>query len=212
MKPGPQGGVAARQGGGFRQGFGHFNEEHLEQEAATSAVQQKQLTQQTTQSSQSTTGGSAQQPGNSHQPPAQQAQPPREVGTMQEELVKRPLQDIAKGLRSLFDLNTLLGIRPGDTPEEQEKKKSLNHRFEQLTEEQQQVAKKRYQEEMQKKKVEEEEKEKKKQQEMQAKSASIAPPSSPKKGPVGPSGSGKQRAQQILERDRQQLSRPQTAG
>lgn len=131
---------------------------------------------------------------------------------MQEELVKRPFQDILKGLASFFDLHALLNIHPEDTPEEEERKKALNHRFEQLTEEQQQVAKKRYQEEMQKKKTEEEEKEKKKQLKLQAKHDSIAPPSSPRKGPIGPSGSKKQQAKQLIDRDRQQMGRLQAAG
>lgn len=211
MKAGPSG-VAARQGGGFRQGFGHFDEEHLERQAGASAVQQKQLTQQTTQSAQHTAGGSAQQPGTSRQTPAAHTEPPREIGTFKDELVKRPFQDIVKGIKAFFDLNALLGIHPEDTPEEQERKKTLNHRFEKLTEEQQEVAKKRYQQEMQQKKAEEDEKEKKKQEALKAKQDTIAPPSTPHKGPVGPAGSGKQRAAQLIERDRQSMGRLQTAG
>lgn len=211
MKAGSSG-VAARQGGGFRQGFGHFNEEHMEQQAGASAVQQKQLTQQTTQSAQHTAGGSAQQVGDSKQTPAAHTEQPREVSTIADELVKRPFQDIFKGLKALFDLNALLGIHPEDTPEELARKKTINHKFEELTAEQQEVAKKRYQQEMQKKKMEEDEKEKKKQMELQKKRDTIAPPSSPKKGPVGPSGSGKQQAKDLIERDRQSMGRLQTAG
>lgn len=212
MKTGSSG-VAARQGGGFRQGFGHFDEEHLEQQASASAVQQKQLTQQTTQSAQPTAGGSVQQPGTSQQTPTAPTAPPREVSTFKDELVKRPFQDVIKGIKAIFDINALLGIHPEDTPEEQERKKSINHRFEQLTEEQQEVAKKRYQQEMQQKKTEEEEKEKQKQLELQKKQDNvIAPPSTPAKGPIGPAGSGKQRAAQQLERDRQSIGRLQTAG
>ena len=109
-------GVAARQGGGFRQGFGHFDEEHLEQQASASAVQQKQLTQQTTQSAQPTTGGSATQAGDSQQSPARQAPPPREVSTFRDELVKGPVQDVLQGVKGIFDLHALLDIHPEDTP------------------------------------------------------------------------------------------------
>jgi hypothetical protein len=205
-------GVAARQGGGFRQGFGHFDEEHLEQSASTSAVQQKQLTQQNTQSSQHPAPAA-----NPQSAPAQQAPPPREVSSFKDELLERPVKDVKQGLQSIFDLNSLLGINTADKPEEQERKKALNERFGQLTEEQQQVAKKLFQEKMQKDKLAEEEKAKQKQLAEAKKQEDIAPPSSPRKGPIGPGGpgaklSGKKMAQELVERDRQQMSRLQTAG
>jgi hypothetical protein len=201
---------AARPGGGFRQGFGHFNEEHLEQDASGAAAQQKQLAQQTTQTSQQNTGGSAQQQGNSNQSPAQQlkSEPPREISGITDELVKRPARDIVKGLESLFDIHELLDINSGDTPEEQSRKKQLNQRFQQLTNEQQEVAKKRYQQEIEKKKLAEEEQEEKKMAKQEKKQAGITPPASPKKGPVGMAGmSKKQKASTQLEQQRQSIGR-----
>jgi len=207
MKPGsPK--VAARQSGGFRQGFGHFNEEHLEQAASTSVVQQKQLTQQTTQTSQPT-AGKAGQPGSTPPTTVQAATnlPPREVSTFKDELIDRPVEDIVQGVKKIFSLHDVLNINSGDTPEEQEKKKILNQRFEKLTAEQQEVAKKRFQEEMQKKKETEEEEQRKQTKEEEAQDVTLAPPSSPRKGPIGLFGSKKQKAQQILQRDRQSLGR-----
>ncbi|HCR81287.1 MAG: Kelch motif family protein [Candidatus Pacebacteria bacterium GW2011_GWA1_46_10] len=206
-------GVAARQGGGFRQGFGHFDEEHLEQNAAASAVGQKQLTQQTTQNAQHSAGGSATQPGDSSRTPAQQSSPPREVSTVKDELIKRPVQDVKKGLTGIFDLHALLNINPEDTPEEQQRKKALNERFGKLTEDQQAVARKKFEAKMVKEKAEEEEKEKKKRELELKEQQDIAPPSSPRKGPIGPGGPGggtlsrKKLATQMLERDRQSIGR-----
>jgi hypothetical protein len=134
--------------------------------------------------------------------------PPREVGTFKDELLERPAKDIARGVQSIFSLHDVLGIQPGDTPEEQEKKKTFNQRFENLTTEQQGVAKKLFQEKMERQKAIEDEEEQKKQVAAQKKQdGKLAPPSSPRKGPIGLAGSGKQKAQQMLERDRQSLGR-----
>ena len=142
-------------------------------------------------------------------PATDKANKPRQVGSLKEELLTRPVKDIAQGLASIFDIKSILGINEiKDTPEEQMKKKQLHQRFNQLTQEEQQVAQQKYQQEMQKKKQEEEEKKIKKQKEDQAKAASIAPPSSPNKGPVGPGGSGKKRAEAKLEMDRKTLGGP----
>jgi len=182
--------VAALQGGGgSRQGFGHFNEEHLEQGATASAVQQKQLAQQVAHH--------AQQP----------APPPREVGDLKDELITRPAKDIKEGVGSIFSLHDILNIKPGDTPEEMGKKKTITKNFEQLTKEQQAVAKKLFQAKMQKDKEAEEEKEQKKQAAAQKSTGHLAPPSSPKKGAVGLAGSRKQKAQQSLEQQRQSIGR-----
>ncbi|HEX9817704.1 MAG TPA: hypothetical protein VGA89_02320 [Patescibacteria group bacterium] len=195
--------VAARQGGGFRQGFGNFNEEHLEQAASASAVARKQLTQQTTQTNQKP--GTTSPTSSAKQAPVA---PPREVNTLKDELVIRPVTDILQGMKSIFSLHDVLNIHSGDTAEEIDKKKTLQQRFTQLTTEQQEVAKKLFQEKMQKEKTAEEEQEQKKQATAQEKQASkLALPSTPRKGPNGPAGSGKQRAQQMLERDRKSLGR-----
>lgn len=211
--PGPK--VAPRPSGGFRSGFGQLGEAHLEESATQAATQQKQQTQQGTSSAQQTTGSSSLQPVGSKQKAAQQSlsQPvkPREVGTIREELLEHPAKDVVKGVKDIFNINTILGINPAtDTPEEQAKKKQMLGRWQKLNEEQQQVAKKNFQLEMQKKKQEAEKKEIKKKQEEQAKEASVAPPSTPKKGPVGPGGSKKQRTLDQLEQRRKTLGQTQS--
>ncbi|HEX7018088.1 MAG TPA: hypothetical protein VF209_04245 [Patescibacteria group bacterium] len=209
-----------RMGGGFNQGLGDFGE-HLDEQAMMQAAQQKSLAQQGTNQQQSVQQGQggqkAQQDLTAAQAPEAvgqtQAQPvkPRALGTVPEELVVRPATDILKGLASIFDINALLGINTQEDPQTQAKKKQLHQRWQQLTQEEQQVAQRKYQAEMQKKKAEEEEKERRRQEEEKQKAESIAPPSSPKKGPVGPGGSGKQRAVAKLEQDRKKLGGPSSA-
>jgi len=201
----PGGGVAAMQGGGFRGGFGHFNEEHLEEQSFASSAKQHQLTQQTSNAAQSTTGGSALQQAGVSQESPQRLKDPREVGTIKEE-AKRVFSDVIDELKGFFSLSDLLGIKPGDTPEQQQKKQAVLQRYNKLSDEQKQIAQKNYQEKMQRQKREEEEKQRKQQQEAQAKSANIAPPSSPKKGAAGPAGSKKQKAITQLQQDRKTLS------
>ncbi len=134
--------------------------------------------------------------------PAQK--PPREVGTLAEELITRPIKDIAEGIRSIFSLNDLLNINPQtDTPEQQAKKKQMHQRYQQLTQDEQAEAQRQYQEEMERKQQEEQEAQEKKRREQEAASQDIQAPSSPQKGPVGPSGnSGKKRAMTKLTNDR----------
>lgn len=137
------------------------------------------------------------------------ADKPREVGNFKEELVTRPVADIAKGLASFADIGSILGINEAtDTPEEQMKKKQMLQRYERLNTEQKQVADQIYQKEMEKKKKLEQEDQIKKQQKAQADKQSIAPPSSSQKGPKGSGGSGKQRAAAQLEQDRKTLNGP----
>lgn len=207
-----------RQGGGFNQGLGQFSDEHLDERAFQNAVQQKSLGQQGTSSAQSSTGGSALgahgQAGAGHSnpktgmPPA----PPREVGTFTEELIKRPAQDIIKGLKSLFDINSILGVDPVvDDPETQAHKKQMLNRWQGLNQEQQQVAQQLYKQKMEEKQRAEQEEQAKKQQQEKRKAQSVQMPSSPSKGPVGP-GSKKPKAVQQLEQDRKSLGGPQSAG
>jgi len=184
-----------RPSGGFNAGFGSFNDsfEQFDDNAMSAAMQQKTLGQQQTSSAQSATGGSAlgtQQPATGAVP----AQP-REVSTISDELIDRPIHDVAQGLKSLFDINSLLGINPDtDNPETQARKKQMLSRWQNLNQAQQTVAQERYQEEMQKKKQSEEEKQAEKQHQEDAKRQTIVMPSSTKKGPVGPGGSGKKPA------------------
>jgi hypothetical protein len=135
---------------------------------------------------------------------------PRDVSSLTDELVKRPAGDIVESLQAFFSLNTWLGIAPPnpDSQEDVMRKQKIHQRYQQLTQEQQQIAQQKYQEQLQRKKMEEEEKERRKQAEEQQKAQEIVMPSSPQKGPVGPSGSGKQRAVQKLTQDRKTLSSP----
>jgi hypothetical protein len=133
---------------------------------------------------------------------------PREVGSLKEELLDRPVQDVIAGLKSFFDVNALLGIDlKVDSPEDQAKKRAIHQRWQKLDQEQQQVAQQKYQEEVQKKQAQEEDTQPKKQQ-AAAESQTIQAPSSPQKGPKGPGGSKKQKAQTKLQNDRKQLGGP----
>jgi hypothetical protein len=175
-------------------------------QAVTGAVQHKALTQQ--QGSTPTNTKPSQQTGG-----AQRALiSPREVSSFSEELIKRPLHDLGKELKLFVDLNELLGIAQGDTPEEQVKKKQLHQRYQQLTQAEQQVAKQKYQEKLQRRQEEEKAKEQKRQEE-QAK-PSLPPPTGKKnlQGMFGMVGSQKKQAAQRLAFDRQRIGKLMNAG
>lgn len=132
---------------------------------------------------------------------------PREVGTVGEELVKRPLNDIAKGIRSIFSIDNLLGNESSQPdPEKQAKKKMIHQRFNQLSAEEQAVARERFQAEIERKQRMAEEDEMRKQQEAQQKTVQM--PASPQKGP---GGSKKQQAMQQLQDDRTKIGKVQGA-
>ena len=201
--------------GGFNSGLGNFSDEHIQENDMQAAMQQKAMSQFAGNATQAAGAGTPGPQGQSPfgtPVPGEKPQEPRPVGSLTDELIKRPAKDIARGLLSLFDLNALLGIKPGeDDPAQQAKRKQMLNRFNKLTQEQQDIAKQRYQLEMKKKQQEEQEKQAKKQREEQQKANSVELPSSPKKGPVGPGGSKKQKAVQKLEQDRKTLSGPQSA-
>jgi hypothetical protein len=187
--PGPT--AVTRASGGMRQNFGFKNidSEHMEQQAMQGAVAQKALQQ---QSSNSPTKQSAQ----SQTQKPQKTTPPREVGSLKQELVTRPIEDIKKELHKFVDLNLLLGIDPtNDTPEKQAKKKQLHARYQQLTEAEQKVARERYQQKLQQEQEEEKQQQAEKKKAEQQKQANIAPPSSVSKKPgligVGKGSKGK---------------------
>jgi len=195
--------MRVRQGGGFNQGFGNFTDEHLDENAMQQAMQQKALQQQ------STTSGTKPQPQQQGTglPPA----PPREVGTISDE-VKRAGQDIWTEVKQFFRLNTWLNINPETKdPAELAKQKQIHRRWQELDQNQRAVAKKMYQQEVQRKKAEAEEEERKKQQAKQQEASALPMPSSPQKGPVGPTGSKKQKAINKLQQDRQNMSGPSSA-
>jgi hypothetical protein len=207
--------VRPRPSGGFNAGMGNFNDsfENLDENAMQAAAKQKTLAQQATSSTQSTTGGSAlgTQPagglgGLMGQGAGAQPAKPRPMASIPEELIQRPAQDIVKGLTSLFDINSILGIHlEKDDPQTQAKKKQMLQRWNQLNDEDKEYASKKYQEETQKKQKEEQEKEAQKQQAEEAKKQELVVPSSPKNGPVGPGGSKKQKAVSKLQQDRKGL-------
>ncbi|MDH5532892.1 MAG: hypothetical protein OEX81_00495 [Candidatus Pacebacteria bacterium] len=140
---------------------------------------------------------------------AQTDQAPRAIGSIGEELVKRPLADIAKGIKSIFSLDNLLGVESNKPdPQAQAKKKQLHQRFNQLSQEEQGVARERYQQEMERKQRMAEEDERSRQMKAQSKQ-SIVMPSSPQKGNGGQSK--KQNAMQQLQDDRTKIGKVQGA-
>jgi hypothetical protein len=181
--------------------------EHMDENAMQQAMGQKQQGQQGSQLNPAM--GAAQQQMAQQQ--AQNQQPPRELGTLAEELITRPAKDIVKGLGSLFDIYNWLGIKKYEPdPEKIAKHKQMLHRYNQLDAEDQAQVRKTTQKRMQEQKMRQEEEERKKQQAAAAQQDFVMP-SSPKKGPEGPGGSGKKRATQKLQQDRKTLSGPSSA-
>jgi len=206
--------VTPRQLGGFNQGLGESNE-HLDENAMQSALQQKALAQQGTSAAQSTTGGSALNMQGTAPAAAAQAPKPREVGTIPEELLKRSLTDVVKGMQSIFDINVLLGINPEkDDPQVQAKKKQTLQRWQKLNNEQREVAQRAYQAKIEKEKQQKQQEQMEKQRAEKERSQQLVMPTSVKKGAEGPGGQKKAqpRAVQKLEQDRKTLSGPASAG
>jgi len=194
-----------RPSGGFNQGVGQFGE-GFDESIAKQAMQQKALGQQQVASGGAAAAAAGQKMKG--QPSAQR--PPRSVGSLTDELIKRPVQDIGKELSEFFSLNTWLGIDPHtEDPQKKQRLTAAHKRYQQLDQEQQAFARQKYQEDMKKKQLEEQEKERKKRMQEQEKQNQALPmPSSPKKGPIGPGMSGKQKAAAQLQHDRQRLSTP----
>lgn len=186
-----------RPGGGFRQTFGSgFSDEHESAAALSSATAQKQTAQQSSVLGQQ--GVAKQQ---------QTASNPRNIANLGEELILRPAKDIVNAFKSFFDLNAILGIKTEDPPEKKAKKQKIAQNWQKLTQEEQAYVQQKYQEEQQKKQQEMQEEQKRKEEEArQAEEQIIAPPSSPKKGPVGPSGNKKQQTAQLMQNKRTQMS------
>jgi hypothetical protein len=136
-------------------------------------------------------------------------QTPRTIGSIGEELVKRPMADIARGIKSIFSVSNLLGVEtPQEKPEDQAKKKQLHQRYNQLSQEEQRVARERYQHEMERKQRMAEEDDISRQRKAQSKQ-SIVMPSGPQKGNGGKSK--KQDAMQSLQDDRTKIGKVQGA-
>jgi len=193
-------------GGGMSQGLGQFGE-HLDESALKQAVGQKGLGQ--VAADPRMAQAAAQGAKQDQSAATGQPKPPREVGTLSEELIKRPVKDIGQEIRAFFTLQTWLGINPNTRdPKEIQKQTAIHGRYQQLDEAQQALVKQRYQERLQKEKAEEEEKQRKKQMEEQKKNQVLTMPSSPKKGPIGPASgkSKKDNAQALLQQQRQTMS------
>ncbi len=203
-----------RPGGGFRQSFGSgFSDEYENSNATSAATTQKQTSQQSSvlgqqgvAKQQAIAEGAGQTPLASGEAGKQQV-PSREVTSLGEELLTRPAKDILQTAKSFFDLHALLGINPEDPPEKKAKKQKIAQNWQKLTSEEQAYVQKQYQEEQQKKQQElQAEQEKKEKEAQEANEQSIAPPSSPKKGPVGLTGSKKQQTSQLLQNRRTQMT------
>lgn len=209
--PGKAPAARPRVSGGMNSNLGNFSGEHFDESIAQQAMGQKQLSQQAADPGSMPTSGL---PGQNQSPLASPAaakpQKARPVSPKQE--LKWFGQDIFKGLASLFDISAALGVDPvKDDPEKQAKKQQLHSRYQKLSQDEQAYVQKKYEQEMQKKQQEEEERQKAEALRQQQEANQIAVPSSPKKGPVGPSGSKKQKASQMINQQRQGLGKMQSA-
>lgn len=218
----PGGGAKSqvRPGGGFRQSFGNFSDEHESANAQSAAAAQKQTAQQSSvlgqqgiAKQQVAADGAGQSPfasGGAGEKSAGGAPPapnPRGVSNLGEELITRPAKDIFNTFKSFFDLNAIMGINPGDTPEQKAKKQKVAQNWQKLTQEEQAYIQQEFQRTQQKKQQELQEEQQRKEEEARAKEQdAIAPPSSPKKGPIGPSGNKKQQTNQLMQNKRTQMS------
>ncbi len=197
-------GAVTRQSGGMRQSFGgmsSFDGERMEQQAIQGATQQKAVQQQS-----GSTGTSSSDQHNSSQ--ANTHTPPREMGSLTDELVKRPAKDVAQELKGFFDLNSLLEINQEDTPEEQAKKRQLHQRFQQLTQSEQKVAQEKYERELQKKQQEERLKQQEEEEQRQ-KDATVMPEVGKvsRRGTALMGGSQKKKAAARMAHDRQRIGK-----
>lgn len=208
--PGGKGGMRPRPGGGFNTGMGQFGE-HLDESAVSQAAAQKMLGQQ-----QANPQGAAAAAAGAKQgakPSAQQQ--PRAVGSLGDELIRRPFGDIWKEVKKFFSLNTWLGIDPNtEDPEKQQRLAAIHRGYEKLDQEQQAYARQLVQQREQQKKQQLEEDQRRKQFEQQQREQSgVQAPSSPQKGPVGPA-SGKSRKSNAITQmtqNRQRMGQAQGA-
>lgn len=170
-----------RPSGGFRDAFG----DELEQSASNSQAVQaassnKQQSQQNSVLSQQAAAKQAASAGQ------QAGRAPRPVGTLTEELLTRPVKDIADSLKSFVDVNQILHINAEDPPEEKQRKQQMAANWQKLTAAEQEEVQRQYQANLQKKQEEQQAEEERKKKQAEAESNdSIAPPSSPQRGTQG---------------------------
>lgn len=136
---------------------------------------------------------------------------PRPVGTLSEELIKRPAKDILTGLKSVFNIQEIFDIKPTDSPEQQAKRRQMHQNYQKLDAAQQEVVQEEYQKRMEEKQANEQKAEEARRRKAQQ-SQTIQAPSGQKKGPDAGGGSRKQRAQTKLQNDRKTLGGPGDVG
>jgi hypothetical protein len=186
--------AAPRPGGGFNAGMGQFGE-HLDEAAMMKAMQTKGMQQQKASATTSPTPLASTQ---------KNQKVPRDVGSLTDELIKYPLEDLMDAFKSIADIDMWLGIQPSPGQEqERARKEVILKNFNTFTDEEQAIAKQRYQERMKKMQMEEEEKHRQKQLKAQQQQESFKVPGKAASGPVGPGMSGKQKATNQLNFDRQ---------
>ena len=198
--------------GGMRQTFGgSINEDHLDEAALGGGVQAKGQSQQASVlGQQAALQQLARNQGAGKTPLANNPQASetgaRPVGDLSQELLVRPATDLLETLKSFADIDRLLAINSGDTPEEQAKKKQISARWQQLTEAEQAEAKHHYQEALEAKRQEEAKKEEQKRQEKEAQEDTLLVPKGRQTGFQGFAGmTGSKKAQTILQRQRSTL-------
>ncbi len=141
-------------------------------------------------------------------------QPPREVGSIPEELIQRPLNDLGQEVKSWFDINKWFGINTEDTPEAKQRKTELHQRYQQLNQEQQQYFQARLKREMERKNQMAQDQQLRDQQKAAAEQNGLPEPSSPQKGPgsEGKKKSQSQRMTNVVNQNRQSFNKMQSSG
>lgn len=140
----------------------------------------------------------------------------RDVGSLSEELVTRPVQDIKDGLASILDFDAfreMLGFPANQvTPEKKAELQRVWQGYQSQDGAHQQAIQQKFQLRQQQAMQQRQEDEMKRQQKAAQEAQTISVPSGPKKGPVGPSGnSSRQRAETKLENDRKTMKNPSGA-
>lgn len=203
QKPSPA--ARPRTGGGMNSNLGNFSGEHFDEGLMQDAAKQKALASAAADPGQMPTSGISGQNKSSLSTNSQQAKP-RPIDTKKE--LKWMAEDVVKGIGSFFDINGALGIDPiKDSPEDKVKKQQMHKRYQEMNQEDRAYVDKLYQEKMKAKQLEEQNKEEERIKKEKEEDNQIIMPSSPKKGPVGPGGSGKKRAVAQLEQDRKGIGK-----
>ncbi len=146
-------------------------------------------------------------PGGTPSAAPPRATPPREVGSITEELVTRPLQDIGDVVKSGFNVNEWFGIKNTDTPEQQQRNQELHARYQQLTGEQQQRFQARLQREQQRKSQMAQEDNARAERKRAEAASTIVMPTGPQRGEQKP----KSQTQQMTN-NRQNFNKVQSSG